>query len=66
VFKTINDVFICLVADALENELLVSSALTALTDSLNNLFENELKSDHILCKYDEFLVLVDVVIDNGF
>jgi hypothetical protein len=66
VFKKSLDVFFALIATADENELIVHHVLMALIGGLNEIFNNELNRQNILARYDEFLICVDAVIDNGF
>jgi hypothetical protein len=66
VFKKSQNVIFALVAVAEENELIVFHVLTSLIGGLNDIFNNELNREVILARYDEFLIGVDSVVDNGF
>ncbi|KAJ8469988.1 hypothetical protein ONZ45_g9510 [Pleurotus djamor] len=65
VYRHSLDLILYLIAGPQENELMISSALTALTDALQMLLRNQLEKRGVLENLDLVLLCLDETIDDG-
>lgn len=65
VYRHSLDLILYFIAGPSENELMISSALSALTDALQMLLRNQLEKRGVLENLDLVLLCLDETIDDG-
>ncbi len=66
VYRHSLDLILYFIAGPSENELMISSALSALTDALQMLLRNQLEKRGVLENLDLVLLCLDETIDDGW
>jgi hypothetical protein len=65
IFTTSNDLYIYVIGDTSENELVLTEVLCGLKDSLNQQFSDQLEKRTLLENFDYLLFTIEEMIDEG-